>query len=70
MCNILHLRQEKKYGEMLDLWGKIVPNLPNETLKIKYDVTLGRLQDMSEAEKKQAIAYLEGNNEQGTGKNL
>lgn len=22
MCNILHLRQEKKYGEMLDLWGK------------------------------------------------
>ena len=60
MCNILHLRQEKKYGEMLDLWGKIVPNLPNETLKIKYDVTLGRLQDMSEAEKKQAIAYLEG----------
>ena len=60
MCNILHLRQEKKYGEMLDLWGKIVPNLPNETLKIKYDVTLGRLQDMSEAEKKQAIASLEG----------
>ena len=48
-------------GRMLDLWGKIVPNLPNdETLKIKYDVTLGRLQDMSEAEKnRQSLIWKE-----------
>lgn len=43
---------------MLDLWGKMVPNLPNEALKVRYDATLGRLQDMNETEKKQAIAYL------------
>ena len=37
---------------MLDLWGKMVPNLPNEALKVRYDATLGRLQDMNETEKK------------------
>ena len=58
MCKILHFRQQKKYSEMLDLWGKMVPNLPNEALKVRYDATLGRLQDMNETEKKQAIAYL------------
>lgn len=36
----------------------MVPNLPNEALKVRYDATLGRLQDMNETEKKQAIAYL------------
>lgn len=30
MCKILHFRQQKKYSAMLDLWGKMVPNLPNE----------------------------------------
>ena len=55
---ILHFRQQKKYSEMLDLLGKMVPNLPNEALKVRYDATLGRLQDMNETEKKQAIAYL------------
>lgn len=67
MCKILHLRQQKKYADMLDLWEKMVPGLPNETLQTKYDATLGRLQDMSETEKKRAIAYLEGRMEGMTG---
>jgi len=66
MCKILHFRQQKKYSAMLDLWGKMVPNLPNEALKVRYDATLGRLQDMNETEKKQAIAYLKDRFNPGT----
>ena len=47
---------------MLDLWGKMVPNLPNEALKVRYDATLGRLQDMNETEKNKAIALSERKN--------
>ena len=36
----------------------MVPNLLIVALLVRYDGTLGRLQDMNETEKKQAIAYL------------
>lgn len=60
MCTILHLRQQKKYAEMLALWDTLVPALPGEILRSRYDATLGRLQDMGAAEKAQAVAYLDG----------
>lgn len=60
MCRILHLRQQKKYTEMLDIWEKTIPALPNELLICRYDATLGRLQEMSEAEKARAVGYLNG----------
>lgn len=58
MCRITHLRQQKKYGEMLELWERTVPRLPNE-LQARCDLTLGRLQDMEDKEKRQAVAYLD-----------
>ncbi len=60
ICQILKARHEKKYSEMLDSWEKVVPGLPSELLKWRLDITLGRLQDMGETEKKRAAAYLEG----------
>ena len=70
MCKILHFRQQKKYSEMLDIWEKMVPELPNEMLKVRYDKTLGRFQDMSETEKKRAVAYLQRRMEGMTGSTL
>lgn len=58
MCQILQLRQEKKYSEMLDIWVEMIPGLPNDYLKIVLDKTLGRLQDMGEVEKERAVDYL------------
>ena len=55
MCKILHFRQQKKYSAMLDLWGKMVPNLPNEALKVRYDATLGRLQDTRLKKNRQSL---------------
>lgn len=58
ICQILILRQEKKYAEMLDIWEKCMVNFPNPMVEWKFDMTLEQLQDMGEAEKKQAVAYL------------
>ncbi|MDE6451971.1 MAG: thioredoxin family protein, partial [Odoribacter sp.] len=59
MCQIVDLRHGKKYPEMMDVWEKTVPGLSSEFLKWKLDITLGRLQDMGEPEKKRAVVYLE-----------
>lgn len=60
ICQILILRQEKKYAEMLGIWEKCMANFPNSMVEWKFDMTLGQLQDMDEVEKKQAVAYLSG----------
>lgn len=58
ICQILILRQEKKYAEMLNIWEKCMVNFPNSMVEWKFDMTLGLLQDMGESEKKQAVAFL------------
>ncbi len=69
MCRVLDLRQQKKYSEMLDVWVKLVPGLPG-ALQVVLDKTLGRLQDMSGDEKKQALGYLNERMRQVTGNTL
>ena len=69
MCRIIHLRQQKKYAEMLELWERTVPGLPNE-LQARCDLTLGQLQDMEDKEKQQAVAYLSKQMERLTGTRL
>ena len=58
ICQILILRQEKKYAEMLNVWERCMVNFPNSMVEWKFDMTLGLLQDMGESEKKQAVAFL------------
>ena len=58
ICQILILRQEKKYAEMLDIWEKCMDNFPSPVVEWYFDRTLGQLQDMGEAEKKRAATYL------------
>lgn len=70
MCRIARLRHEKKYAEMLDVWEKVVPGISGEILQWRLDITLGRLQDMKETEKKRAAAYLNGRMEGMTGTRL
>ncbi len=70
MCRILDLREQKKYSEMLDVWVKLVPGLPNAYLKVVMDRTLGNLQDMSGDEKKRAVGYLNERMREVTGNTL
>jgi len=58
ICQILIFRQEKKYAEMLDVWERCMVNFPNPMVEWNFDKTLGVLQDMGEAEKKRAAAFL------------
>ena len=59
ICNVLRLRQEKRYTEMLEAWAKVMANSPNEQVIWKFDLTLANLQDMSAQEKKKAADYLQ-----------
>lgn len=58
ICQILILRQEKKYAEMLDIWEKCMVNFSSPMVEWNFDKTLGQLQDMGEAEKRRAVAFL------------
>lgn len=58
ICQILILRHDKKYAEMLDIWEKCMVNFPSPMVEWKFDITLGLLQDMGAKEKERAIAYL------------
>ena len=58
ICQILTLRQQKKYAEMLDVWEKCNLKFSNPMVEWLFDVTLGSLQDMGNPEKKRASAYL------------
>ena len=58
ICDVLRLRQEKNYSEMLTAWEKAMTNFPQEQVVWKFDISLANLQDMNEQEKKNAAEYL------------
>lgn len=70
ICNVLRLRQEKKYSEMLEAWEKVMADFPNEQVIWKFDITLGLLQNMSEQEKSKAADYLKSKTDKLQGKRL
>ena len=58
LCRILHLREQKNYSDMMELWTQTVPGLPSANTRCYLDVTLGQLYDLKEADKEKVAAYL------------
>lgn len=58
LCRILHLREQKNYSDMMELWTQTVPGLPSANTRCYLDVTLGQLYDLEEADKEKVAAYL------------